>query len=130
MTARHAAVRPRRTLGLVAAAALLGAPAGAAANGRFPRSVKVLFQPGHPETAALGMTFGLLVTRDAGATWRWACESAIGFEGTYDPDFELSASGALFATTYRGLRVNRDGCVWAAPAGAVGVKVTPSSVLR
>ncbi len=112
----------RRLLIAVAALALGLAvtPRPAGANGRFPRSVKIIFQPGQPATAAMGMTFGLLVTRDAGATWRWVCEAAVGFEGTFDPDYELSSSGALFATTPHGLRVDRDGCAWVAPTGDVG----------
>ena len=98
---------------LVTAAALLAvAAAPAAANGRFPRSVKIVFRPGHPEEMALGVTFGLLVSKDDGVTWRWVCESAVGFSGTFDPDYEYSASGAIFATTFDGLKVTRDGCHW------------------
>ncbi len=80
------------------------------ANGR-PASVRsVSFQPAHPQRVVAGATFGLLVSDDGGATWRWMCEQAVGYGGTYDPDYAYAASGAVFATTFDGLRVNRDGC--------------------
>lgn len=100
------------TAAVVAAVVAAGAARPADANGRFPRSVKLVVRPGHPEEMTLGMTFGLLVTKDDGAHWRWVCESAIGFTGTFDPDYEVTPSGALFATTFRGMNVTRDGCHW------------------
>ncbi|MEZ4402475.1 MAG: MYXO-CTERM sorting domain-containing protein [Kofleriaceae bacterium] len=110
-----------RVLGLLFAAALVAGQLGPAhANGRFPRTVKVVFQPGDPQVVALGATFGLLVSSDGGATWRWICESAVGFAGTFDPDYELSPSGAIFATTFDGLKVLRDGCTWQPVPGPLG----------
>jgi len=115
---------------LVTASALIaGVAAPAHANGRFPRSVKLVFRPGQPSDALLGVTFGLLVTRDDGASWRWICESAIGFQGTFDPDYELSTSGAIFATTIAGLEVTRDGCHWdRAPAPLADTYVSSLAV--
>lgn len=54
-------------------------------------------------------TFGLLISDDDGCTMRWVCESKIGFRGTWDPKYAIAADGAIFATTYDGLRVSRDG---------------------
>lgn len=106
---------------LVAAVALVTAGLGTAhANGRFPRTVKLIARPGHPQEMVLGVTFGLLTTTDDGAHWRWACESAVGFTGTYDPDYELSPTGALFATTFSGMRMTRDGCHWSAMPEPLG----------
>jgi hypothetical protein len=106
---------------MIVALALSLAPPTASANGRFPRSVKVIFQPGHPEHIVLATTFGLLQSNDDGATWRWICESAIGFAGTYDPDYEISPTGAIFAnTTATGMVVTHDGCHWNPVPGAVG----------
>lgn len=104
----------------------MGAPGAAHANGRFPRSVKLITRPGHPQEMALGMTFGLLVTKDDGAHWQWMCESAVGFEGTFDPDYEMTSSGAMLATMFGGMRINRDGCTWnpvPAPLGTTYVSV-------
>ncbi|MBZ0234168.1 MAG: hypothetical protein K8M05_17690 [Deltaproteobacteria bacterium] len=102
----------RRSAALVVTAVLAASVTPADANGRPPSSVKVVFRPGSTTDILLGVTFGLMLTRDDGATWRWICESAVGFEGTFDPDYELSASGAIWATTFGGLRTTRDGCTW------------------
>lgn len=101
-------------------AAILLASGPGHANGRFPASASIDFRPGHPEDIAVGATFGLLVSRDDGATWRWYCEAAVGFEGTYDPHYLWSATGALFASTFAGLKVTRDACAWQAVPGPVG----------
>lgn len=102
-----------RTRILIAALALAAVvPDEALANGRPPQSVKLRFRPGSDQDMLLGVTFGLMLSHDNAATWRWICESAVGFEGTFDPDYEYSASGAIFATTFDGLRFTRDGCVW------------------
>lgn len=96
-----------------AVALLLAGTAGETfANGRPPRTVDVLFRPGAPEQIAVAATFGLLRSSDGGATWRWACEQAIGYGGTYDPDYAYSGSGAIFATVFDGLVVSRDGCTF------------------
>lgn len=96
----------------VAVALLAALAATAEANGRPPQSVKLEFRPGSEQDLLLGVTFGLMVSHDNAATWRWMCESAVGFEGTFDPDYEYSSSGTIFATTFDGLRYTRDGCVW------------------
>lgn len=119
----------RRMRGLVVAVLLVAvaaAPAPATANGRFPRSVKVVFRPGTPTEMILAVTFGLLVSKDDGATWRWVCESAVGFSGTFDPDYELTSSGAIFATTFDGLKVTRDGCHWDAMPAPLGTTFVSS----
>ena len=91
------------------AAALLAAPAVASANGRPPATVSVEHGPGDTDSIFVGVTFGLLVSRDDGDTFRWVCEDAIGYGGRYDPDYEVGPDGALWATTFDGLQVSRDG---------------------
>src|SRR5687767_2452764 len=93
-------------------ALLLASAATAEANGRPPQSVKVVFRPGSTSDILLGVTFGLMITRDDAVTWRWVCESAVGFEGTFDPDYEFATDGSIWATTFDGLRNTRDGCAW------------------
>ena len=85
----------------------------ARANGRAPGTSTIHFRQGHDEDIVAGMTFGLVISHDGGTTWHWMCEKAVGYGGMYDPDYSYSASGALFATTFDGLKVNRDGCVFA-----------------
>lgn len=97
------------------ALALGGAGAGRVeANGRLPATSTITFQQGNPDHIAVGLTFGLLLSHDGGTTWAWMCEGAVGYGGTYDPVYVYSASGALFATTFNGLSVMRDGCTFSA----------------
>ena len=102
----------------LAASFMLAALAGegrAQANGRFPASNAVVFSPADEDTVLVRVTFGLVVTRDRGKSWRWICERAIGFSGPEDPSYVITKSGALVAGLFDGLRVSRDGgCTWEA----------------
>jgi len=85
----------------------------AAANGRPPATNGVIVQPADPRSLLVRATFGLLVTRDGGCSYRWVCEQAIGYGGQFDPKYAVAADGTIFATTFTGLRVSRDGgCTW------------------
>lgn len=86
------------------------------ANGRAPNAQSITFRAGNENHIVAGMTFGELRSTDGGATWHWMCETAIGYAGVYDPDYAFAASGAIFATTLGGLRVNRTGCTYEATA--------------
>jgi uncharacterized protein (TIGR03382 family) len=87
--------------------------ATALANGRAPGSSTVNFRKGMESHVLVGTTFGLVRSDDSGATWHWMCEDAVGYGGMYDPDYGYTSTGALFATTFDGLKVNRDGCIFA-----------------
>ncbi|MEZ4401054.1 MAG: MYXO-CTERM sorting domain-containing protein [Kofleriaceae bacterium] len=93
---------------VVTAAAVAAAPGVVHANGRFPQSVSVTFRPGDTSDLYLGTTFGFLISHD-GASFRWLCEKNIGYEGTFDPKYRVAPDGTIYATTFRGLRVSRDG---------------------
>lgn len=90
----------------------LAMPSAALANGRPPNTATINFKPGDDNFAAAGTTFGLVVTRDGGASWQWICEDAIGYGGMYDPDYVYAPDGTIFATTFGGLKANRDGCTF------------------
>jgi hypothetical protein len=92
----------------VAIAALL-APALALANGRAPVTNGVHFRPGDEHAVYVATTFGLLVSRDDGCSFRWICEQNLGYGGPFDPKYRIAADGTIFATTFTGLRVSRDG---------------------
>lgn len=92
----------------VAIAALLF-PAIALANGRPPLTNGVHFRPGDDQSLYVATTFGLLVSRDDGCSFRWICEQNLGYGGTFDPKYRIAADGTIFATTFNGLRVSRDG---------------------
>ena len=95
-------------VGLVAAL-----PAVAAANGRAPLTNGVFLKPGDPSSLYVRTTFGLLISHDDGCSFRWVCEKAIGYGGEFDPKYAIATDGAIFATTFTGLRVSRDnGCTW------------------
>jgi photosystem II stability/assembly factor-like uncharacterized protein len=97
---------------VLAAVMIAGVVRVASANGRPPASSSITFRHGHENEIAAGLTFGLVFSHDGGQTWSWMCESAIGYTGIYDPQYAYSSSGALFATTFDGLKVARDGCTF------------------
>lgn len=67
----------------------------------------------------LGVTFGLLVSKDSGATWQWVCEVPLGITGIFDPDYAVMEDGTIFSASLNGLRRSTDGCTWTnAPLGA------------
>ena len=97
---------------LVLGSLFVGLTGPALANGRAPGSSTINFRKGMEGHIAAGMTFGVVLSDDGGATWTWMCEDAVGYGGMYDPDYAFTSTGALFATTFDGLKVNRDGCVY------------------
>ena len=100
-------VRGMKRFAVLVLLAALAAPA--AANGRFPSSRSISFRPGSPDDLYLGATFGLLLSHDDGARWYWTCEQNVGYEGTFDPKVAVAEDGTIYATTFNGLRVSRDG---------------------
>ncbi|HWO19840.1 MAG TPA: sialidase family protein [Kofleriaceae bacterium] len=99
----------------------------ASANGRSPGTSTINFRRGMEQEIIAGLTFGLVVSRDGGATWYWVCEDAIGYGGTYDPDYVFTTSGALFATTFDGMKVQRDGCSFGEPINTTFVSTIAQS---
>jgi photosystem II stability/assembly factor-like uncharacterized protein len=83
----------------------------ARANGRFPMAQAIESVPGSDgSTVFLRTTFGILVTRDAGKTWRWICERALGYDGAWDPPIAVTHDGRLWVGLERGLVSTLDGC--------------------
>jgi len=97
---------------LVVVACLLALAGTAGANGRAPGSRSITFRRGMETHVVAGVTFGVLLSEDGGTTWRWMCEDAVGYGGIYDPYYAATASGAVFATTFSGMKVMRDRCVF------------------
>lgn len=87
----------------------LGVAAGPAqANGRPPSAVSIATRPGGRDIL-IATTFGVLLSKDDGCSFQWLCEQSIGFGGTFDPKYAIGADGTIYATTFEGLRVSRDG---------------------
>ena len=81
------------------------------ANGRFPQAQAIVSVPGSDgSTLYLRATFGVLVSRDAGKTWQWVCERALGYEGTWDPPIAATRDGRLWVGLENGLASTKDGC--------------------
>jgi hypothetical protein len=98
---------------LVVALVIAGSASLAAANGRPPKTNGVFFKPDDQHAVYVRSTFGLLVSHDDGCSFRWVCEKAIGYGGEFDPKYAVATDGTIFATTFEGLRVSRDGgCTW------------------
>lgn len=95
-----------RALAVIAA---MSWPAIAFADGRSPITNRIQFSPHDPHAIYVSTTFGLLVSRDDGCSFRWICEDNIGYGSTFDPKYRIGRDGAIFATTFNGLRVSRDG---------------------
>ena len=95
--------------------------ATASANGRPAGTSSIHFRQGMEREIAAGLTFGLVISKDDGATWHWICEDAIKYAGVYDPIYTYTSSGALFATTFDGALVNRNDCAFENTALGAGV---------
>ncbi len=85
------------------------------ANGRFPEAQEVVVGPGAAsDTVVLRATFGLVVSRDGGATFRWLCEDAMFapdvVSGNTDPPIALLADGTIVWGYDYGLHGTQSGC--------------------
>lgn len=107
------------TLAVVSGAAT---PRAARANGAFPDTFSIFAPADHKERIILGTTFGLILSEDGGASWRFLCEEAI---ASLVLRYQLAADGELYAQTIEGVSVSRDlGCTWeVAMSEAEGLRV-------
>lgn len=90
------------------------ASAIAHANGRLPGATGLAVHPTDERQLLLGLTFGLALTRDGGASWTWMCEQQIeGNGGDVDPSIVVTGDGSLVVISLSsgGVLVSRDdGC--------------------
>lgn len=125
----------KRGLVVVVVAAALALAGSARANGRFPASNAMVFDPSDPSVVYARVTFGLLRSRDAGRTWRLTCERAVGYSSQEDPTYVVTPKGTIVAGLSEGLRVSTDhGCSFRTvdTAGAksfVDVTMRPDGVI-
>jgi hypothetical protein len=79
-----------------------------------PEPRTILLRNGHPEHVVIGTRRGgYFVTRDAGATWSWICESGIGYDDEEVYPGALLESGTLVLSTgFGGVAISPDGCAW------------------
>jgi hypothetical protein len=94
---------------VVVLAALIAWPSLASANGRFPASTDVTWRRGDHTDLYLGATIGLLKSEDDGREFYWICEENIGYSGDFDPIYAVDDDATIYAATFDGVRVSRDG---------------------
>ncbi|HEV3193829.1 MAG TPA: hypothetical protein VGY54_25160 [Polyangiaceae bacterium] len=122
-------------LAAASAAALLLTTPVAFANGRFPASNQLLFSPSDANLVVLRATFGIVISHDGGATWRWLCEDVLGVSSstTVDPLLGLTASGGIVAAPLltNGLAVSGDtGCNWSTATGPLANQLVKDFAVR
>ncbi len=119
----------RRVAGRALASFALGvatwcAAAPAHANGRFPAAQYVVVGPGAAsELIVLRATFGLIVSRDGGATFRWVCEEALQYSGVWDAPVAIAADGSVLVGLTDGLVATPDRCAFGRNASLEGTLV-------
>jgi hypothetical protein len=95
-------------------AVLLGASGAAWAHAGLPETSNVTLRRGHPEDFFVGATFGAVISRDSGKTWRWVCPDAMGYGGWRPESYVWRGTGDLLAATGNALLTSKDGaCSWA-----------------
>jgi hypothetical protein len=129
--ARHRRLPTSGALALVLIGFVAGAPRPARANGAFPDEFSVHFQPGAPRRILVGANFGLLVSEDDGATWRYSCEPWIvaGSNASVNPEasvsfYQVTADGVLLAQAVNVTRSTDQACTWPSATGLEGQVLT------
>lgn len=103
----------REAAALLAFVIAVSMPRTGFANGRFPAAQQLIEEPTDPAHLVLRATYGLAVSNDHGGSWRWICESAVGYASGDDPALAILDDGTLIAGFNGGLSATRDrGCVW------------------
>src|SRR4051812_34061259 len=112
------AMRARRTFVFLAVACFAGR---AAADGAFPDELSVMLPASDPDRIVIGTNFGLVVSPDAGASWRYACEPYITGSALDVVSLYAAASdGTVMATSSSAFWRSADvGCTWTKAAGSV-----------
>ncbi|MBK7861162.1 MAG: hypothetical protein IPJ65_21630 [Archangiaceae bacterium] len=83
------------------------------AHGQYPLAYQLLAKPGTPGGYLAGTSFGVLLSRDDGASWQYVCDEAIGYPPAAQPVWVVTGSGKLLGGDLTGLYVSTDeGCTW------------------
>lgn len=113
---------------LVALAATARAPE-ARGNGAFPASGQIVVDPADPARIGVRTTYGLVATADGGASWRWTCEPALGYEGGDHPQLAIADDGTVFGGLADGvLRGALGACAWSRGDGLAGRRVVDVAI--
>jgi photosystem II stability/assembly factor-like uncharacterized protein len=108
-------VRNRLSSVLVWAAVSLCFARPSLANGRFPYAQRVVEHPNDPNQLVLASTYGLVATRDRGASWYFICEASFAHSPGYlgDPLLDYTADENLLVGVQSSMSLSVDqGCDW------------------
>jgi photosystem II stability/assembly factor-like uncharacterized protein len=113
-------------LGRAVATLLVLATGGAAhAHAGLPETFSISIRRGHPEDMLVGADFGVLITRDSGATWRWLCAAGVGYNGWRPEHYVWREAGDIVAASGEVLLRSPDGgCSWSKHPYFQGMWVT------
>ncbi|RYF05082.1 MAG: hypothetical protein EOO40_10590, partial [Deltaproteobacteria bacterium] len=116
---------------------LTAQPRRAWANGRQPNTTGVVVDPSNPNRMLAGLTFGVMVSTDAGLNWRWVCEDVLGGSSAVDAQVAITGAGTLLVANPNGLfESSDDGCAWtkvgaiAAPLQTTWLALHPTDANR
>jgi hypothetical protein len=105
------------------------APA-ALSNGRFPEASLITFQPSNPAHFLVRTTFGLLESSDAGVSFDWTCEAALGLGDREDPMVAITEHAVRVVATRVGVVTSADGCSWAPNRELIGKALSDLTLAR
>ncbi len=112
---------------LLALLALRAAPALAHAG--LPETTNVSLRRGSTSDMLVGASFGAVISRDGGETWRWICPEGMGI-GAWRPErYHWLSNGDIIAAAGNPLVRSRDGgCSWTTHAAFTDTWVTSLGV--
>ncbi len=65
-------------------------------------------------------TFGVVLSKDNGASWSWICEMAVGYQSSENPVLGVTSNDTVLISTFEGLGLTTDrGCTWTSQAGGI-----------
>jgi hypothetical protein len=111
------------------AAVVLLLPCAALADGAFPDEFSIHFPAGQPQRILVGANFGLLVSEDDGASWRYSCEPYVtsGSSAALSPAlvsfYQVTADDAVLAVSNNLTRSDDEGCTWPTSGGSIAGQV-------
>ncbi len=87
----------------------------ASAHAGLPETSNIAIRRGHPRDFFVGTTFGAVISRDNGQSWRWVCPDAMGYGGWRPEAYLWRETGDILAATGSALLHSPDeGCTWRA----------------
>ncbi|MBN1208896.1 MAG: exo-alpha-sialidase [Myxococcaceae bacterium] len=96
---------------LLALLALRAAPA--LAHNGLPETSNISVRRGSEDDLIVGATFGAVISRDRGQTWRWICPEGMGIGAWRPARYHWLSGGDLLAATGSALVLSKDGgCSW------------------